>query len=239
MSVNHWIYTLACAFAVAASQANANLIITGVFDGPLDGGEPKVVELYAQTAIANLGLYSAGSANNGGGTDGPENPLSGSAGAGQFIYIVDDNSDSATGVEFAQYFGFTPSLLFDSNLGLNGGAAAINGDDAVELFFDPTGTFSGGQTVVDTFGNIAQSGTGQPWEYLDGWAYRKSGTGPDGATFVIANWTFSGINATDGQTTNGAGPSVFPIGTYLVPEPATLTLAALGLFSVAILRRRD
>jgi hypothetical protein len=223
-----------------AHTASAALVITGVFDGPLDGGEPKVVELFASADIPDLSLYAAGSANNGGGTDGVELILSGSASAGDFIYIVDDNSDSVAGVEFNEYFGFTPALFFDSNTGSVGGPAAINGDDAIEVFYDPTGAFAGGQTVVDTFGELTHGGAGA-WNYLDGWAYRKDGTGPDGSAFVIDNWTFSGIDVLDGQTTNGQeGGSFFPIGTYTaIPEPASTTLVALaGLAFVGIGRRR-
>ena len=48
------------------------LIITGVFDGPLSGGLPKGVEMFACDDIADLSIYGLGSANNGGGTDGVE-----------------------------------------------------------------------------------------------------------------------------------------------------------------------
>jgi PEP-CTERM motif len=238
MSIKHLLSTLSLALVFAAAQANANLVITGVFDGPLDGGEPKVVELFALTDVPDLSLYNASSANNGGGSDGPESTLSGSASAGDFIYIVDDNSDSALGVEFAEYFGFTPALLFDSNLGANGGAAAINGDDAVELFFDPTGAFAGAQTVIDTFGEITHAGPGA-WNYLDGWAYRNDFTGPDGSTFVIGNWTFSGVDAADGTTTNAGSNNPFPIGTYQpIPEPATCLLAGVALIGVLAVRKQ-
>ncbi len=48
--------------------------------------------------------------------------------------------------------------------------------------------------VIDTFGDINVDGNGTAWEYLDGWAYRNCATGPDGSTFTIANWTFSGVD---------------------------------------------
>jgi hypothetical protein len=230
------------AMTFMASTSFGELIITGVFDGPLDGGEPKVVELFVCEDIDNLALYRAGAANNGGGTDGPESALPNiSVAAGNYIYIVDDNSDSALGVEFAQYFGFTPTYLIDSNAGLNGGAAAINGDDAIELFFDPTGLFVGGETVVDTFGAITHTGGASiaAWNYLDGWAYRNDMTGPDGSTFVVSNWTYSGVDATDGQLTNDQTPgSRFPIGSFTcIPEPTSVALVLLAFGLVGLGRR--
>jgi hypothetical protein len=221
---------------LASASIGAPLIISGIFDGPLDGGEPKVVELAVCEDIADLSLYAAGAANNGGGSDGVELVLSGSASAGDFIYIVDDNSDSAPGAEFNAYFGFTPTLFFDSNAGVFGGPAAINGDDAVELFFDASGLFAGGESVIDTFGDINAVPGG--WGYADGWAYRNSLTGPDGSTFVMSNWTFSGADVNDGKTTN-VDPDAFPIGTYqCIPEPATVALMLLAAGLVGIGRRR-
>ena len=210
-----------------------------MFDGPLDGGEPKVVELYAKQNIPDLSLFAAGAANNGGGTDGVELVLSGSASMGDFIYIVDDNSDSAPGVEFNDYFGFTPALFFDSNAGSFGGPAAINGDDAIELFYDATGLFAGGESVIDIFGDPNTDGTGTAWEYLDGWAYRNDNTGPDGSSFAISNWSFSGVDANEGKATN-VGPNEFPIGTYTmtaVPEPTSGMIAVLGLMGLLATRR--
>lgn len=85
--------------------------------------------------------------------------------------------------------------------------ASINGDDAIVLYND-------GQ-AIDVFGNVNQSGTGQPWEYTDGWAYRKNNTELDGTVFNINNWAFSGINALDGEIENPpSGPNHFPIGDF-------------------------
>ena len=71
---------IACAVALAmlsAANAGADLVITGVVDGPLSGGTPKAIELYATTDIADLSIYGFGSANYGGGSDGEELTLDG------------------------------------------------------------------------------------------------------------------------------------------------------------------
>ncbi len=179
-------------------EAFPTLIITGVVDGPLSGGTPKAIELLATNDIADLSTWGVGSANNGGGSDGEETTLSGSATAGQYLYVASES------VQFTNFFGFAPDFT--------GAAAFINGDDAIELFNDGT--------VVDTFGDIDVDGTGQPWEYLDGWACRLAGTGPDGSTFVLGNWAFSGPNALDGETTNATAATPFPLGDTACEEPS-------------------
>ena len=186
--------TLALLLTAATQQAAAqDLVITGVIDGPLTGGIPKAVELCVLNDVVDLSIYGIGSANNGGGSDGEEFTFpAGAASAGTFLYVASE----ATG--FTDFFGFTPTHT--------SAAASINGDDAIELFM------SGG--VIDVFGDINVDGTGQPWEHLDGWAYRNTGTGPDGTTFNIANWSFSGPNALDGETTNATATTPFPIGTF-------------------------
>jgi len=171
------------------------LLLTGVFDGPLPGGTPKGVELSATCAIPDLSRYGLGSANNGGGTAGVEfNFGTGALSAGAFLYV------SSEADKFEEFFGFAPSAT--------SWAVNVNGDDAIELFLDGA--------VVDTFGEISADGTNSPWEYLDGWAYRSSGTGPDGAFFQSAYWTFSGANALDGAATNAAAASPMPIGQYIL-----------------------
>ncbi len=172
-----------------------DLLITGVLDGPLPGGLPKVVELYALDDIADLSAYGLGSANNGDGTDGqeftfPAEPVT----AGTYLYVTSTGGESA----FETFFGFAPSYTSD--------AVFINGDDAVELFKDGL--------VVDVFGDRFVDGNGTAWEYLDGWAYRKAGTGPDGGLFVAEHWTYSGPDALDGAETNATAATPFPIGTY-------------------------
>jgi hypothetical protein len=189
----------AAAFLITFPMAaSAQLVLTGAFDGPLTGGLPKGIELCATADIADLSLYGVGSANNGGGTDGEEFTFPADAvTSGTFLYVA---SDSAS---FHDFFGFAPDYVSNSML--------INGDDAIEVFC--------GGSVIDVFGDINTDGTGEPWDHLDGWAYRVDGTGPDGSTFVLANWFFSGVNQLEGGTTNDTCNSPFPVGTYQHEEP--------------------
>ena len=170
-----------------------NLVITSVFDGPLTGGTPKGVELYVINDINDLSAYGIGSANNGGGTDGQEFTFPAvTAAAGDYIYLA---SDSAS---FNNWFGFNSDYVT--------GIMSINGDDAIELFYSGS--------VIDVFGDIDVDGNGEPWEYMDGWAYRNNSTGPDGGSFTLANWSFSGPNALDGELLNSTAASPIPNGTY-------------------------
>jgi len=193
---------VAIALSLVATGASASdLIITGAIDGPLTGGIPKAVELLACADIADLSIYGIGCANNGGGTDGEEFTFpADSVVEGQFIYLASED------VEFANFFGFAPDYVDYT-------AAGTNGDDAFELFMNGV--------VVDVLGDINVDGTGEPWEYLDGWAYRIDETGPDGDVFVLANWFFSGPNALDGELTNDTAAVPFPLGTFVCPGGAS------------------
>ena len=169
-----------------------NLIITGVYDGPLTGGLPKGIELYVISSIADLSNYGIGSATNGGGTDGEEFtfPADG-ASAGEYIYVASESS------QFNTWFGFSPDYTSNS--------VGVNGNDAVELFYN--------STAIDVFGDINTDGTGQSWEYLDGWAYSKNNRGVS-TSFNSAHWTFSGTNALDGESTNATATDPIPTGTF-------------------------
>lgn len=184
----------------------ADLIITSVFDGPLSGGLPKGVEVYATADITDLSQYGLGGANNGGGTDGeeftfPSMPLS----AGDYVYVASE----ANG--FAEFLGFAPN--FTSS------AMSINGDDAIELFKEGR--------VIDLYGDTEQDGTGENWEYTDGWAYRISSSAS--STFNINDWQVSGPNALDGSMSNDTAIIPIPLASFggstpPEPDPITITL---------------
>lgn len=216
MKKNYFLfYLLMIVFSVSAQD----LKISGVIDGPLSGGTPKAVELYVINDIINLSLYGIGSANNGGGTDNEEFTLPAeSATAGSFIYIASEETQSVN------YLGFAPDYVSS--------AANVNGDDAIELFYQGN--------VIDVFGNINIDGNGTPWEYLDGWAYRKNNTGPDGNTFNVDNWTFSGANALDGETSNATATFPFPFGSLeggnvdLIANPSNFNTTVLDTDAISL-----
>ena len=194
MSINMLRAAVATAgLSLLAASAPGQIVISGVFDGPLSGGTPKGVELYVIDDIADLSQYGLGSANNGGGSDGVEYVFpADSASAGTYIYVT------ANETQFQDFFGFAADYV--------NGVVNINGDDAMELF--------NGATVIDTFGDINTDGNGTPWEYLDGWAYRVDGIGPNDGNFLNDDFFYSGPNAFDGESSNGTAATPMPLGTF-------------------------
>jgi len=183
----------ACSGPTTPPPTNApspSLIITGVIDGPLTGGLPKAIELYATADIPDLSMYGVGFANNGDGTDGIEFTFpSQSASAGSFFTIASEV------VGFEAYFGAPPDFV--------DGSVNINGNDAIELFFN-------GQ-VIDVFGDVNVDGG--DWEYMDGWSYRRDTTNSS-TLFNLDDWILSGINAIDSCASNPACVNAFPFHTY-------------------------
>jgi len=186
-----------------AGSATDSIIISGVLDATLPGGQPKAIELYAIENIADLSIYALGAANNGGGSDGIEYTFPAvSVTAGTYIHIASDSN------EFFTWMGYYPDYL-------GGSAVGINGDDAIELFKNGA--------VIDVFGDVNVDGTGEPWEYQDGWAYRKDNAAPNGGTFVLGEWDFSGVDVLDNAGTNSNASNPFPAESYTF-TPATTTV---------------
>lgn len=187
-----------------------NLVLTGIFDGPLTNGLPKGIELYSKADIPDLSKFGVSSVSNGGGSSAgtieytfPADAVS----AGTHIWLATESTG------FTSFFGVGPTYT--------SGVVGINGDDSIELY-------ENGE-IIDTFGDVNMDGSGEPWDYLDGWAYRLSSTGPDG-TFVLANWGFSGANALDGETSNATAATPFPAGTY----PGYLSVSQIDYNSFSV-----
>ncbi|MGM0624498.1 MAG: choice-of-anchor J domain-containing protein [Bacteroidota bacterium] len=180
-------------FGLTFNLTAQDLMITGVADGPLSGGTPKAIELYVVNDIPDLSDYGIDIAANGAASSGSPSIIlpAEAATAGDFFYL------SGTEQEFLDFFGFSPDLT--------SGSVSFNGDDAIELYQNGA--------VVDVFGEVGVDGTGETWDYLDGWGYRIDDATP-AATFNDADWTFSGTNQLENGTTNETCDSPFPIGTF-------------------------
>lgn len=229
-------YTVALAATLTAAAAKADLVISGVMDGTLSGGVPKLVELYVINDVADLSVYSLENFNTPGSTT-PTNSLqlSGSATAGTFLYATNSSTDQS---ELDTWFG-SGVVTFGTNAFQGAGSQiSINGDDSLQL------SLSG--APIDQFGVPGTDGTGEAWEYLDGWAYRNDDVAAT-TTFSDSDWTFSGTNVLDGAGSNaGAGADAFPIGTFsftttaVIPEPTAFLFgsALAGVLGMSISRRK-
>jgi len=222
MNIKTLLITPAIALA-AASTSQGSLILTGIMDGTLAGGTPKVIELYVTTDIADLSLYGVELVSNAGSSAGSvETFFSGTATAGEFIYV------STEAPKFTSVLGFAPNFTTND--------VNHNGDDDFYIY-GPAGAVPGG-TLLDTWGGSdAVDNTGTVADLLDSWAYRANGTSAN-TTFTSSEWTITAPNSLDGLTAAEMN-TAFPNGTFTaagVPEPSSLLLGALG--GLALLRRR-
>lgn len=173
--------------AVATVPAQADLIISEIVDGTLPGGVPKFVELTNTGATSiDLSNYSIGNYNNGGTTlgGGVTLQLSGTLGSCESYVVSYENSDSPGVSFFFDVYGFDADNLDNG--------AFINGDDVVALFQGVATGDGSDATLVDVYGVIGVDGSGEAWEYTDGYAHRLVNTASP--VFNAAEWFFSGAN---------------------------------------------
>lgn len=202
------------------SNASADLVMTGLIDGPLTGGTPKAIEFYALADIPDLSIYNlelVSNANTPAGTAGGID-LSGSLTAGQFYYVASEAP------EFTNVFGFAPNITNSE--------ANHNGDDDFYLYRNGL--------VHDVWSDSPGiDNTGTVTDILDSWAYRLDNTGPS-ATFNAAEWTIAPVDSLDGLNAQQTAAAV-PFGTYsaqAIPEPTSAALIGLGLVGIGLVRRR-
>jgi hypothetical protein len=194
-----------------AASANADVIMTAIMDGPLSGGDPKVIELYVDGTVNFDDGWTVERASNANPFADATINLTGTY-TDEFVYIVNTSDID----DFENIWGTSGDF---ANVILSGTASG-NGNDAFRLV-DPSAT------VIDQVGGFAEDTTNV---YLDSYLYRLDGTGPDGA-WVASNWFNPGNDSLDGLDEAGIFATV-PLGTYsTIPAPGALAL--LGLAGVA------
>ena len=212
---------LAAAIGVVATGSQAELMITGIIDGP--SSSPKAVEFYATTDITDLSAYTIklqSNSNTGATYSGSYTFEAVAVTAGTFLTL---NNESDT-EGFSTYFGVEPTY---AGSGIN-----FNGDDRVLIVSTDDTT-----NIIDIFGVIDTDGSGSDWEYTDGWAYRQSAyadsgvtMAPNGGTFDASTWNYSGVDALDGAETNVSSGNIMPV-SGVVPaaeEAETVDIGTCG-----------
>ena len=233
--------SLAMVAALACSTANADIIISEIVDAPLPGGLPKFVELTnTGTTSVDLSAYSIGNYSNGSTTlgGGASTVLSGMLAAGDSYVISYENGDSPGMGLFFDTYGFDPDTF---DLG-----AFINGDDVVALFLGAATGDGSDATLVDQYGVVGVDGTGEAWEYTDGYSFRNADitSGSSALTpFDTAQWTIGGANALETGDDVEELALILQLttpGTHVfnaVPEPTSCLIISL-LAGAAVARRR-
>ena len=168
------VFVLSLMYTASGQSQCSDVYIAGLMDGHTMSATPKFVLLCATADIPDLSIYSVGSANNGTGTTSP----------GEFTFPDDELAAGdcitlATEVPmFLEYFGCNPTYT-------DGSVINVNGDDAIELFCNGV--------QIDVYGDVDVDGTGQPWEYVDGWAVRLNASTFPATTFNVNDWVVAAM----------------------------------------------
>ena len=209
------------ALCLAAAPAAADLMIQEVVDGTVNS-QPKWVELVnTGPDCLFLGDYELCNFNNGSVIPSNCSKLNDVflAPGASYVFAYEPASNTAcdpTMTCFEFVYGFAPDQH---------GGASINGDDAIVLREDLT------QAWVDVYGEVGVDGTGQPWEYTDGYSVRNASA--PSPVFVSAEWTFGGVDSLEDP---GGDPAEVLLtqaltnpGAYVPCSPAVVNYCTAGI----------
>ena len=183
------------------------ILISAILDGDRSGGNPKMVELYAKTDIADLSVFGLESGSNGAASSGTQEYTFDAVelSAGEFIYVTTNQAELETYFIFIED-GEPVNPLDGKKIYVNN-VASINGNDPVYLYKSGA--------VVDAFGAADAS---EASFYADSYAQRKFDKGPS-TTYDSNEWTISSV---DGCGTTNEDCSVkATIGSYLYAATVT------------------
>lgn len=182
-------------------------MITMISDGDCPSGTPKLLEIYANGTV-DFSLYRLENQTNASTTWGAAFPLTALGTVTNGFVYVNEAASSLSTVE-AEY---GTGLNIVSNSVIN-----LNGDDRIRI------VRIADNVVIDQYGQSNVDGTGEIWEYLDGYATRINGTLPTGQ-WEPSHWSFfnGGLDG-EGTCQNGTPfGEIVGVGSYTsTTSPAT------------------
>lgn len=191
-------------------------IITTILDGDCSGGNPKLLEIYADGTV-DFTLYSLENQTNANTMwDNAQDLSSLGTVTDAFVYVT--TGGSADGIT-SEFPALASAAVLESN------TMNLNGDDRIRIIL------TANSSVIDQYGVESEDGTGMPWEYKDGYSTRINGTGPDGG-FVATNWTYNN-GSLDGLGVCQGGADTFEtiiggVGVYSTTGSTTPSLSILS-----------
>lgn len=228
----------------------SGLIISEVVDATLSGGLPKFVELTnisggdLNLSEFSLGNFSGDSTTLGGGAAQvlPNVVLSD---GDVFVVAYEFAPGSGDSSTFEDVYGMEPDLFI---------GPFINGDDPIALF---KGAAIGDGIAADVFltdiyGVIGIDGTGEAWDYTDGYARRLTSVTESNPMFDASEWVIGGNNSLQSSPQDDdvelalilslTDPGEFDDtpGTSgdEIPAPAALPTGLIGLTMLGLRRQR-
>ncbi len=168
-------FTLQSLVAMTAGQGPPGPVITEIVDGPLDGGQPKWLELQNQSNVPldmsqfSVAVFPDGALTMAGGISTPFSSVLLQPGE-IFVFAWEDAGNTAcdpmtTETCFEFVYGFAPDQ-YD--------APTYDGNDAVAIFSGIATGAGSDAPLVDLYGVIGQDGAGEVWDVTDSFVVRNT-----------------------------------------------------------------
>ena len=163
------------------------IIISEVVNGNESGGCPRWIEI-TNTGTLDFAFFEGGLIVQ---TDGSSDlnidvDLTGVVIPAGQSFVINSNQLGACTNAYNFIYGQPPDLVTNAAFG--------DGNDRYILTNN-----SDGSSILDIYGEFGVNGTGRPWEYTNGYAYRLPNyISGRGTNFVAAEWYFGGVDSLSG-----------------------------------------